>query len=722
MTYRLRRSARRPLLGGLALCLLSFACSDLLVEPASKEPASLSFSFAATPRLQVLGGLAAAIARADSARVRLETEEGKVLLLDRAVPLVVEGDGVRVRVPVTVAGELRDVALTVALEREKVALFRSSATVALAGGQTTRAELPLEPVIARVDAPDSLPTVTAIGDPVSLSAAALLATGDTIPDVELTWSSLDPAVVEVTDGGPVARAEGRARLVAGYGELADTTEVAVRAVVASIEVTPSPLSVQQNFEQRLTATTRDRNHNALTGRAVAWRSAAEGIATVDANGVVRGVAAGHATIVASSEGVEGVAEVTVTPPVGVTVAPTTAELLVGGTVQLRASVTRSGDARVTWSSSNAAVARVDASGLVTGAAPGTATVTATSVADPSASATATVKVLGLQPPTLTAAATGVDVELSWTGGGADAVSYRISRRRLDPEGAPLTAWATIATVATTSHRDATDQEDARFEYRVEACAADGTCSEPSNAATATTRPAAPAGLAVEVTRAATANEPTYDLRLSWEDRSSFEDAFRVEHAAGTPDAYAVLADVPTADGPVYDDARGPNSTHQYRVRACNAAGCSAPTGVASVTLDAIAALAETRPASEVTSSSAVLHGYIDPNDSGEYEQWFEIGIDPLPGNYQKVGRSTSSDPAAREWSTSLTDLGSSRTYYYRIVVRNAKGITYGAILSFTTDGEPTALLAPRMPLDRREPRVNDTGRPSAPPAHPSRGE
>jgi hypothetical protein len=515
--------------------------------------------------------------------------------------------------------------------------------VALAGGQTTRAELPLEPVVARVAAPDTLPTVTAIGDPVSLSAAALLATGDTIPDVELSWSSLDAAVVEIAEGGPVARAEGSARLVASYGELADTTEVAVRAVIAAVEVTPSPVSVQQNFEQRLTATLRDRNHNTLAGRTVAWRSAAEGVATVDADGVVRGVSAGHATIVASSGGVEGTAEVTVTLP-----APTA--------------------------------------------------------------------------PTLTAAATGVDVDLSWTSGGTSAASYRVSRRQLDPEGAPLAAWTAIATVATTSHRDATDREDARFEYRVEACAADGRCSEPSSVATATTRPAAPAGLTLEVTHAATANEPTYDLLLSWEDRSSFEEIFRVEHAAGlTPGAYSVLADVPTADAPSYDDTQHPNSTHHYRVRACNAAGCSAPSAVASMTLDSIAPSAETRPAGEVTHDSAVLHGYVDPNESGEYQQWFELGSDPSPGNYRQVGEKNSGS-TAREWSLPLVDLGIGQTYYYRIVVANAKGTTYGGVQSFTTLGETSEARVPRTPLDRRSVRVNDTGRPSAPPAHPSRGQ
>ena len=65
------------------------------------------------------------------------------------------------------------------------------------------------------------------------------------------------------------------------------------------------------------------------------------------------------------------------PAPAVTVTPAADTLVIGHALRLRATVT-AGGARVTWTSSDASVATVDASGLVTGVADGTATITASS--------------------------------------------------------------------------------------------------------------------------------------------------------------------------------------------------------------------------------------------------------------------------------------------------------------------------------------------------------
>ncbi|HTJ53703.1 MAG TPA: Ig-like domain-containing protein [Cyclobacteriaceae bacterium] len=67
------------------------------------------------------------------------------------------------------------------------------------------------------------------------------------------------------------------------------------------------------------------------------------------------------------------------PVTGVTVSPTSATLNVNATQQLTATVTPSNatNKAVTWSTSNASVATVNSSGLVTGVASGTATITVT---------------------------------------------------------------------------------------------------------------------------------------------------------------------------------------------------------------------------------------------------------------------------------------------------------------------------------------------------------
>jgi uncharacterized protein YjdB len=92
--------------------------------------------------------------------------------------------------------------------------------------------------------------------------------------------------------------------------------------VATVSVSPSPLSLSAGATQQLTATLRDASGNVLTGRSVAWSSSNIAVATVSTSGVVTGVTGGSATITATSEGQSGTSSVTVTvstttpPPTG----------------------------------------------------------------------------------------------------------------------------------------------------------------------------------------------------------------------------------------------------------------------------------------------------------------------------------------------------------------------------------------------------------------------
>ena len=79
-------------------------------------------------------------------------------------------------------------------------------------------------------------------------------------------------------------------------------------------------------------------------------------------------------------------------PVTVTLSTDAAEVALGETVTLNATVTGSSSG-VTWQSSDPDVAQVSATGVVTGFGPGTATVTARSVQDASVSASATITVV-----------------------------------------------------------------------------------------------------------------------------------------------------------------------------------------------------------------------------------------------------------------------------------------------------------------------------------------
>ena len=158
--------------------------------------------------------------------------------------------------------------------------------------------------------------------------------------------------------------------LAGCGS--DSTGPKPPAPVATVVVTPAAPSLVPGDTVRLTATPKDDQGAALSGRVVTWTSSAEAVATVDANGLVTAHTQGTATITATSEGQHGDASITVsaTPVATVALTPDSGVVMVGDTLRLTATLlAASGDTltgrAITWTSSDTAVATVDASGLVT---------------------------------------------------------------------------------------------------------------------------------------------------------------------------------------------------------------------------------------------------------------------------------------------------------------------------------------------------------------------
>jgi hypothetical protein len=118
---------------------------------------------------------------------------------------------------------------------------------------------------------------------------------------------------------------------------------------------------------------------------VSWSTASAAVATVNANGLVTGVAIGQTQVIAAVVGKQAQAVVTVTPvPVAsITVSPPTATLVVGVSQQLTATTLDAGGNTltgrvVTWGSSDQTRATVSPTGLVTAVAAGAATITAAS--------------------------------------------------------------------------------------------------------------------------------------------------------------------------------------------------------------------------------------------------------------------------------------------------------------------------------------------------------
>lgn len=173
--------------------------------------------------------------------------------------------------------------------------------------------------------------------------------------------------------------------VALFGVAACGGDTAAPKAVASVDLSPSSLTIAPGQSSALVATPREANGSPLTGRTLTWTTSNASVATVSSAGVVTGVADGVASITASAGTAAGSASVVVrTPVASVVMNPTTANLIVGGApLQLTASPRSASGATldgrtVTWATSSAAIATVSPSGLVTAVGPGTANITATS--------------------------------------------------------------------------------------------------------------------------------------------------------------------------------------------------------------------------------------------------------------------------------------------------------------------------------------------------------
>lgn len=138
------------------------------------------------------------------------------------------------------------------------------------------------------------------------------------------------------------------------------------------------------------------NPDVASDKTVEWTSSDTSVATVDKDGVVRGVKTGSTTITAKTNdgGFEASCTVNVINAVmGITISDNSIMLYPNKTKQLKASVTPADadNQSITWESSDDDVATVSETGLATAKMPGTATITVKSV-DGEYTATCTVTV------------------------------------------------------------------------------------------------------------------------------------------------------------------------------------------------------------------------------------------------------------------------------------------------------------------------------------------
>jgi uncharacterized protein YjdB len=218
---------------------------------------------------------------------------------------------------------------------------------------------------------------------------------------------------------------------------------------ASIELSPSSLSFESLGEDRqLSAAVKDQNGNPRQAT-IAWTSADTRVASVSTSGKVTAVGPGTTTVTATAGAVNKLMTISVLQvPRTVDVTPGQASLPALGATATLVGVVKDArgnpipDSRLSWSSSDATVASVDATGAVTAVGNGTATITASVQ---SGSGTSTVQV-AQQPTQLTLSPTSLELFVQGPTGSLTATARDARGNTILP--GPI-SWSSSNTVAAT---------------------------------------------------------------------------------------------------------------------------------------------------------------------------------------------------------------------------------------------------------------------------------
>lgn len=265
-----------------------------------------------------------------------------------------------------------------------------TATITAAcGGNSASASVTVSPPpVATVTVSPAAKTLN-VGQTTVLTASVRDATGATLTDRAVVWSTNNAAVASVSQAGVVtALAPGTATVTATSegksGAAAITVATPPPAPVASVAIQPTSLTLTVGGTGALSATPRDAAGTVLTGRAVTWTSNLDPIATVSSSGVVTARSPGTVTITATSEGKSATATVVVQagPAAIVIVTPASTWVWEDDTAQLTATAFDAAGNWITgrpftWTTSNATLATVSSSGVVLGRRAGVVTITAT---------------------------------------------------------------------------------------------------------------------------------------------------------------------------------------------------------------------------------------------------------------------------------------------------------------------------------------------------------
>lgn len=223
-----------------------------------------------------------------------------------------------------------------------------------------------------------------VGDTTTFIATAYDANNNPVPGVAFTWTSSDTSVASVNgQGRATGRHSGITTIRAANGTLSGSAELRVfsRAPAFVVVLPDSVRFIALHDTAQASAQVFDNSENQLD-QPVIWSSSNETIATVDSNGRIIAIGNGVAYVRALAGTARDSLLVVVQQEVAsLDVAPDSVQALPGQVKSFGAAAFDANGyfmaAAVTWSSSDTAVASVDAAGQATARRPGRSAISAT---------------------------------------------------------------------------------------------------------------------------------------------------------------------------------------------------------------------------------------------------------------------------------------------------------------------------------------------------------
>ncbi len=222
---------------------------------------------------------------------------------------------------------------------------------------------------------DSLKLIVSI-NPVELSSS------------KLTWKSSDDSIVTVDEFGIIKGIKNGKAIITVTTPNGKTATCTVEVVNDSVNVKKINLTVPKNTITvgSVTQVKAKVEPSNATNRELVWTSSDPSVATVDSNGIVKGIKNGVVTITAKTKDGKVVASIKLTVKVpepvveNIKFSQDNISIKKDDTLGLTVIVTPSelSSSKLTWKSSNESIVTVDESGKIKGISVGTATITVTS--------------------------------------------------------------------------------------------------------------------------------------------------------------------------------------------------------------------------------------------------------------------------------------------------------------------------------------------------------